>query len=373
MSTIFGHGRLRLYLLKLLDESPRHGYEIISLLRDRFLGVYSPSPGTIYPRLSRLEEEGLVTHEEVDGRKVYRLTDKGREELHSRSADIDDLEREITDSVRDVAEAVREDVRHTISSLREELKGGGAGRRPRGEGADGAGESGAAGGGAGSARGGENADDREEASRGSRWTRDWERFAQGFGAWGKRPGERPEFDQALRDFSERVRDVVREAGQAGESAAHDLRRILDDTFETIRRDVGNWGPQDKAEREEDDRCHGGSPGSSTCGGTGTAGDSAGGADTGTDTGTGKAGAASGSAEPERGGASGGSAGPADPWSTAVGGRGAAGGADAGERPGAHGRHEESSDEPNEASGGTADPWGTAVNEDGDRRDGGSAS
>src|SRR5690606_33423134 len=70
MSTIFGHGRLRLYLLKLLDESPRHGYEIISLLRDRFLGIYSPSPGTIYPRLARLEEEGLVTHEEVDGRKV---------------------------------------------------------------------------------------------------------------------------------------------------------------------------------------------------------------------------------------------------------------------------------------------------------------
>lgn len=122
MSTIFGHGRLRLYLLKMLDESPRHGYEIISLLRDRFLGVYSPSPGTIYPRLARLEEEGLVTHTEEGGRKVYRLTDKGREELRERESDLRDLEQEITDSVRDVARAVKQDVRSTISSLREELK-----------------------------------------------------------------------------------------------------------------------------------------------------------------------------------------------------------------------------------------------------------
>ena len=84
MSPVFGHGRLRLYLLKLLEESPRHGYEVIRLLQDRFLGVYSPSPGTIYPRLARLEEEGLVTHEVVDGKKVYRITDKGRAELNDR-------------------------------------------------------------------------------------------------------------------------------------------------------------------------------------------------------------------------------------------------------------------------------------------------
>src|SRR6266571_4418312 len=46
MSPVFGHGRLRLYLLKLLDEAPRHGYEVIRLLQDRFMGVYAPSPGT---------------------------------------------------------------------------------------------------------------------------------------------------------------------------------------------------------------------------------------------------------------------------------------------------------------------------------------
>ncbi|MEV0144101.1 MULTISPECIES: PadR family transcriptional regulator [unclassified Nonomuraea] len=121
MSPVFGHGRLRLYLLKLLDESPRHGYEVIRLLQDRFLGVYSPSPGTIYPRLARLEEEGLVTHEVVDGKKVFSITDKGREELNARLDELDDLEQEISASVRDIAREVKEDVRDTVKSLREEL------------------------------------------------------------------------------------------------------------------------------------------------------------------------------------------------------------------------------------------------------------
>ncbi|HYB47118.1 MAG TPA: helix-turn-helix transcriptional regulator [Streptosporangiaceae bacterium] len=121
MSPVFRHGSLRLYLLRLLDEEPRHGYEIIRLLRDRFMGVYSPSPGTIYPRLARLEEEGLVTHDEVDGRKVYRITEAGREELRSRSDELDELEEELSASVSDIVREVREDVRQTVRSLREEL------------------------------------------------------------------------------------------------------------------------------------------------------------------------------------------------------------------------------------------------------------
>jgi len=121
VSPVFRHGGLRLYLLKLLDEAPRHGYEVIRLLQDRFLGVYSPSPGTIYPRLARLEEEGLVTHDEVDGKKVYRITDKGREEISARLDDLAELEEELTQSVRDIAREVSEDVRDTVRNLREEL------------------------------------------------------------------------------------------------------------------------------------------------------------------------------------------------------------------------------------------------------------
>ena len=71
MTAVFSHGRLRLYLLKLLAEGPKHGYELIRLLENRFLGLYAPSAGTIYPRLARLENEGQVTHTASGGRKVY--------------------------------------------------------------------------------------------------------------------------------------------------------------------------------------------------------------------------------------------------------------------------------------------------------------
>jgi DNA-binding PadR family transcriptional regulator len=122
MSPVFGHGRLRLYLLKLLDESPRHGYDVIRELEDRFMGLYSPSAGTVYPRLARLEAEGLVTHEVADGRKVYRITDAGRAELGERQGDLDDLEQEIAGSVRDLANEIRSEVRGSARDLRSELK-----------------------------------------------------------------------------------------------------------------------------------------------------------------------------------------------------------------------------------------------------------
>lgn len=122
MSPVFGHGRLRLYLLKLLDESPRHGYDVIRELEDRFMGLYSPSAGTVYPRLARLEAEGLVAHEVTEGRKVYRVTDTGRAELARRQGDLDDLEQEIAGSVRDLASEIRSEVRGSVRDLKVELK-----------------------------------------------------------------------------------------------------------------------------------------------------------------------------------------------------------------------------------------------------------
>ncbi len=122
MSPVFAHGRLRLYLLKLLDESPRHGYDVIRELEDRFMGLYSPSAGTVYPRLARLEAEGLVAHQVQEGRKVYRITEAGRAELHSRAGDLDDLEAEIAGSVRDLATEIRSEVRGSVQDLQAELK-----------------------------------------------------------------------------------------------------------------------------------------------------------------------------------------------------------------------------------------------------------
>jgi len=123
MSPVFGHGRLRLYLLKLLEESPRHGYEIIRELEDRFMGLYTPSAGTVYPRLARLTAEGLVTvSETVDGRKVYTITDAGRAELAARRGELDDLEEDIDGSVRDLAEEIRTQVHGSVRDLKAELK-----------------------------------------------------------------------------------------------------------------------------------------------------------------------------------------------------------------------------------------------------------
>ena len=118
---VFAHGNLRLYLLALLEERPRHGYELIQALSDRFGGTYSPSAGTIYPRLAKLEEEGLVT-KRTDGRKtVYEITDAGRAELESRRHELDAIEDDVTDSVRRLAEGVRAEVDSAMRTLRAEL------------------------------------------------------------------------------------------------------------------------------------------------------------------------------------------------------------------------------------------------------------
>ncbi|MCX4964777.1 helix-turn-helix transcriptional regulator [Streptomyces sp. NBC_00654] len=122
MPPVFAHGRLRLYLLKLLDEAPRHGYEVIRLLEERFQGLYAPSAGTVYPRLAKLEAEGLVTHATEGGRKVYSITDAGRAELAGRGGELADLELEIRDSVSELAAEIRDDVRGAAGKLRSEMR-----------------------------------------------------------------------------------------------------------------------------------------------------------------------------------------------------------------------------------------------------------
>lgn len=118
---VFAHGHLRLYLLSLLGERSMHGYELIQALADRFGGTYVPSAGTIYPRLAKLEEEGLVT-KTADGRKtVYAITDAGRAELARRESDLGGIESELTDSVRRLADEVRSSVDDAMRTLRADL------------------------------------------------------------------------------------------------------------------------------------------------------------------------------------------------------------------------------------------------------------
>ena len=121
MPPVFSHGDLRLYLLNLLDESPRHGYDLMQALSDRTGGTYTPSAGTIYPRLAKLEEEGLVT-KAVDGRKtIYEITAAGRAEVAARAGDLEGIEAGLADSVRLIADEVRGNVREAMKSLRADL------------------------------------------------------------------------------------------------------------------------------------------------------------------------------------------------------------------------------------------------------------
>ncbi len=77
----FGPGEVRLALLSMLSDAPMHGYELMKRLEERSGGIYRASAGTVYPTLQQLEDEGLVSSETQNGKKIYRLTDAGRREL----------------------------------------------------------------------------------------------------------------------------------------------------------------------------------------------------------------------------------------------------------------------------------------------------
>jgi DNA-binding PadR family transcriptional regulator len=73
-----GRGDVRAALLALLAEKPLHGYQLIQEIEQRSGGAWRPSPGSIYPALQLLEDEGLIQSQEADGRRVYQLTDAGK-------------------------------------------------------------------------------------------------------------------------------------------------------------------------------------------------------------------------------------------------------------------------------------------------------
>src|SRR5438552_13374479 len=80
-----GRGDVRSAVLFLLAERPMHGYQVIQELTERSGGMWKPSPGSVYPTLQQLEDEGLVRSAESDGRRVFELTDAGRAEVERRA------------------------------------------------------------------------------------------------------------------------------------------------------------------------------------------------------------------------------------------------------------------------------------------------
>jgi DNA-binding PadR family transcriptional regulator len=113
-------GDVRSAVLALLDDRPMHGYEMIQELEERTGGRWTPSPGSIYPTLQLLEDEGLVSAEEVEGRKVYSLTEAGQKEAPARTEEARPWEEGDEDSPRF---AVRQELFRTIGAAKTVARG----------------------------------------------------------------------------------------------------------------------------------------------------------------------------------------------------------------------------------------------------------
>ena len=89
---MFGSGELRLVLLKLIADEPRHGYDLIRAIEGKTEGQYAPSPGVVYPTLTMLTDMGMIEEQATEGmRKAYAATDEGRKHLAENAADVDAL------------------------------------------------------------------------------------------------------------------------------------------------------------------------------------------------------------------------------------------------------------------------------------------
>jgi DNA-binding PadR family transcriptional regulator len=111
-----GRGDIRAAILVLLAGEPMHGYQVIREITERSGGVWKPSPGSVYPTLQQLEDEGLVRAREADGRRVFELTDDGRAEAAKhegttpwqQSSGVDDETLELRDLAMQVLAATRQ-------------------------------------------------------------------------------------------------------------------------------------------------------------------------------------------------------------------------------------------------------------------------
>ncbi len=108
-------GEMRYLLLDVLRDGPKHGYEIVKTIEERTGGRYVPSPGSVYPTMQYLADQGLVKVDQDAERRVYELTDKGRVELDAHAAEVKGLWERFT------ASQVAESSRHEVAFLMEDL------------------------------------------------------------------------------------------------------------------------------------------------------------------------------------------------------------------------------------------------------------
>lgn len=123
---MFESGELRLVLLKLIADEPRHGYDLIRAIEDMTGGEYAPSPGVVYPTLTLLQDMGLIEEaKDKSARKPFQITDEGRQHLEERSDEVDELVERLTglapDSRRDAGPAIARAVKNLMTALSQRI------------------------------------------------------------------------------------------------------------------------------------------------------------------------------------------------------------------------------------------------------------
>ena len=114
---IFHKGDFKYLILDLLKDKPRHGYEIIRELEDKFGGFYSPSPGAVYPTLQWLEDMGYVTVLAQDGKKTYTITPEGSKFLVEKEKETDEVKKQMKDWWGTWNTEFRDEMRDVMRSL----------------------------------------------------------------------------------------------------------------------------------------------------------------------------------------------------------------------------------------------------------------
>ena len=123
-------GDVRAAILALLAERPMHGYEMIQELTERTSGVWRPSPGSIYPALQLLEDEGLVSGQEAEGKRLFSLTEAGRAEA-DRQPDAPAPWEEVTEGVDPAAFRLRDAVAQVGMAVMQVLHAGSEAQRAK--------------------------------------------------------------------------------------------------------------------------------------------------------------------------------------------------------------------------------------------------
>jgi DNA-binding PadR family transcriptional regulator len=123
-------GDIRAAILALLGEEPMHGYEMIQQIEERTNGIWRPSAGSIYPTLQLLEDEGLISGEEVDGKRRFTLTAEGKKAAEAASSEPPPWE-QVTEDAGDATRTTVREFQKLVHAFKQVVRTGSEGQKAK--------------------------------------------------------------------------------------------------------------------------------------------------------------------------------------------------------------------------------------------------